>query len=82
MDVPDLAVDRAAMVAPYDRHSVAEVCCVVWGDRCRAASGARAVAGPALRVRLPSDELGAVAVLSGPENAQLRGYGDGPLAGH
>ena len=25
------------------------------GDRCRAASGARAVAGPALRVRLPPD---------------------------
>lgn len=26
------------------------------GDRCRAASGARAVNGPALRVHLPSDD--------------------------
>ena len=41
---------------PYDRHRVAEVGCVVGGDRCRAASGARAVVGSALRARLPSDD--------------------------
>lgn len=68
-----VASGRESAAQPYDRHSLAEVGCVVGGDRCRAASGARAVAGPALRVRLPSDESGAVAVTEWAGDAQLRG---------
>jgi hypothetical protein len=42
-------------MAGYRRSPRAAAGVRVGGDRCRAASGAQAVAGPALRVRLPSD---------------------------
>ena len=48
---------------------------MVGGDRCRAASGARAVAGPAQRVQLPSDEW-VLSPSERAEDAQLRGGGD------
>lgn len=50
---------------------------VVGGDRCRAAAGARAVAGPALRVRLPSDKSAAVAGQDGSRTADM--YSNTPV---